>query len=253
MTLLAEIVELAPTKDPVRALELGDAEWPAMESRGATPEDAEICRLLAVSAGEVGDYPAAERWRQRSRVRGEAVGWPELVAALDMQLAFKALSIRNNDYANGKTLDVIEGSTEAVELIQRLAPVADGPDSGIRVSAQSPSVALIRRFILDKTGAFQLALGQWPEAAASFTKAIAGAEGARGRLKSRGGLWLALYSGAMDAGDDGAAEEAHVATRAVAIEATENGPRTEDVAITAHHNVEVMSRRGRDLLLYEVL
>ena len=249
--LLTQIVDLAPAKDPVSALALGETEWPEMEARAATPEDAETCRLLSISGSEVGEYAVADLWRERARALGEAVGWPELVAALDMSLAFKALSIRNDDYSRGKTLDVIDGSPEALKLIRKLEPVLNGPDSGIRVSRQSPSVALVRRFVLEKSGSFQLALRQWDEAAQSFAKAISAAESPRGLLKSRGGLALANYSRALYASQQDGIAAALAETETVAAEAALLGEG--DVASTALHNSEVMARRRKDLLLYEIL
>lgn len=249
--LLARIIELAPTKDPVSALALGETEWPEMAARTATPEDAETCRLLSISGSEIGDYAVADLWRNRARVLGEAVGWPELIAALDMSQAFRALSVRNDSFCRGKSLDVIEGSSDAVVLIKKLAPVADGPDSGIRVSRQSPSPALIRRFVLEKTGSFQLALKQWDEAAESFTRAIDAAEGPRGLLKSRGGLALANYCRGLQARAQDAISAALTETESVAAEATARDQG--DIAVNAQHNAEVMARRGQDLLLYEIL
>jgi hypothetical protein len=251
--LLAHVYELAPTKDPAAALALGADQWDAMSTRPANPEDAETCRLLAISGAETGEYSVADRWRDRARALGEKVGWPELIAALDMSEAFKALSIRNGDYHRGKTLDVIDGSPEAVELISTLSRVANGPESGIRVSDRSPSVALIRRFVLEKTGSFQLALGQWDLAAVSFAQAVKFAESPRGLLKSRGGLALAVYSRAMDTPNDDSDSlaTALAETRSIADEAGTMGE--DDVASTAGHNANVMARSGRDLLLYEIL
>lgn len=249
--LLARIIELAPTMDPAGALALGESEWPEMGGRAATPEDAETCRLLSISAAEVGEYTAADEWRDRARTRGEAVGWPELIAALDMSQAFKLLSAYNDDYRRGKTLDVIEGSAAAVELIQSLESVAEGPDSGLRVSRQSPSVALIRRFVWEKSGSFQLAMKQWDEAAESFAKAVEAAESTRGLLKSRGGLALANYCRALNAGDQQVVTAALDETRTVAAEASRSGEG--DVESIARHNAEVMDRRGGDVLLYEIL
>jgi len=250
-SLLARVIDLAPTTDPAGALALGESEWPQMEARAATAEDAESCRLLSLSGAETRDHAAADRWRDRARTRAEAVGWPELVAALDMSEAFRTLSVHNDDYRRGRTLDVIEGSTEAVDLIRRLGPVAEGPDSGIRVSRQSPSVALIRRFVLEKTGSFQLALRQWDEAAESFAGAVRAAEGPRGLLKSRGGLALADYSRAREAGDHQGMAAATEATESVAAESLTHGEG--DVESTARHNAAVMARGGGDLLLYEIL
>ena len=130
--------------------------------------------------------------------------------------------------------------------------MADGPDSGIVVTPRSPTTALIRRFVLEKTGSFQLAMKDIDAAAASFEAAIEHAEGTRGVLKSRGGLALANYLRALDADDTATAAAAAAETSTVLGEfiAADEDART--VAI-ARHNAAGMQRGGRDLLLYEVL
>lgn len=250
--LLAALFELAPTNDPRSGLALGDAEWPAIEARPANAEDAETCRLVSLCATELAEYRRADLWRERSRTRAQALGWQELVAALDMSKSFIALSRRNDDYSRGRTLDVIDGSPEAVALIGELQPVADGPDSGISVTPRSPSRALIRRFVVEKRGSFQLAMKDWEGAAASFTAAIDAAEGPRGRMKARAGLALADYSRGLEVDDDAAQDEALAVTREVAAVASAS-EGDGDIAAAARHNAEVMERRGRDLLLYEML
>lgn len=135
--------------------------------------------------------------------------------------------------------------------MRQLGSVADGPSSGIRVSRQSPTVELIRRFVLEKTGSFQLALREWDLAAASFTAAVQAAESQRGLLKSRAGLALANYSRGLDRDDPDSCEVALDETRSIADEAQACGER--DLAQTAQHNVGAMARRGTDLQLYEIL
>lgn len=251
--LLAALFELAPTTNPRAGLALGEVEWPAIDAREPNAEDAETCRLVSLCGTELGEYRVADLWRDRSRARAVAIGWHELTAALDMSGAFKALSRRNDDYSRGRTLDVIEGSPEALELLRVLEPVADGPDSGFSVTPRSPSRALIRRFVLEKRGSFQLALKDWGGAAASFTAAIAAAESPRGLAKSRGGLSLAEYGRALDAGDESGVDDALALARHVTEEAAALGASDKDIADASAHNAEVMARRGRDLLLYELL
>lgn len=251
MALLETIYELAPTRSPREALRLGEAEWHAIEARPPKAEDAESCRLISLSAGVLQDFTSADLWRDRARSIGERIPWPELLAALDMAMAFKALAIRNDDYPRGRTLDVIQGSPEAVEIMQNLAPVAEGPGSGIQVTLRSPNVELIRRFVFEKAGSFQLALGDYDRAVQSFAKAVEAAEGPRGKLKARGGLALANYGRALLQNDDTAVVAALAETQDVAQQSDEAGEA--DVAATGTHNAEVMMRRGRDLLLYELL
>src|SRR4051794_4619643 len=110
--LLLAIYELAPAKDPRAALAIGEREWTAMDARPPSAEDAETCRLLSISASEIGEFAAADIWRDRARVRAEQLPWPELVAALDLSSAFKVLAARNDDYRHGRTLDVLVGAPE---------------------------------------------------------------------------------------------------------------------------------------------
>lgn len=249
--LLATVFDLAKN-DPASALETADAHWPEAAARQPNPEDAETCRLSAVSAAELELFDKSRLWRARARRIGEQIPWPELIAALDMADAFVALARRNDDYIHGRTLDVIEGSPEAVRIMQSLAPIAEGPGSGIVVTPKSPTTTLIRPFVLEKTGSFLLALGDVDGAARSFEDAITHAEGPRGVLKSRGGLALANYLRASDAGHDDGIDAAAAETAAVASEFAALGEDHRTIAI-AQHNTDVMRRHGTDLLLYEVL
>lgn len=249
--LLAAIYEFAPTNDPYEALAIGAAEWSGMESRPANPEDAESCRLLMVSAAGLQEFNLARVWRSRARSIGERIPWPEMIAALNMSEAFAALSIRNDDYSRGRTLDLIEGSPEAVEIIQALANIAEGPGTGIHVTPRSPTIQLIRRFLFEKAGSFQLALGDDDSAAESFRQAAAAAEGPRGSMKTHGGLAIANYRRGLGSDDETAVEQAFRDTRDIERRADDAGET--DVAATAAHNGAVMGRRGQDLLLYEIL
>ena len=249
-TLLTTVYNLAGSA-PGQALQLANTDWPEIASRSPTPEDAETCRLAAVSAAQIEAYDTAALWRTRARSIAVAVPWPELIAAVDMAEAFVILARRNDDYARGRTLDVLEGSTEAIAIIQSLAPVADGADSNIRVTPKSPSAALIRRFILEKTASLQLAAGQWDAASANFAKAVALAESERGVLKSRGGLAIANYSRGLELENMEATSSSLAETRAVASEA--DSSKESDFAATARHNAVVMARGGSELLLYEIL
>lgn len=247
--LLAAIFEDAPARHPQRALDLGAAAWPSMQVRPPSAEDAESCRLLSLCAAELRAWGLAAVWRRRALTRASLVGWHEAVAALLMAEAFIALSRRNEDYARGRTLDVIEGEPQALEILQELEPFMGVPSSGISVTPKSPSPALIRRFLSEKRGSFQLAMHDWSSAEESFARAVDAAEGVRGELKARGGLALARYMIALDDGSPTTAfaEE----TRAVRRRAEEIDEA--DVAGIAEHNARVMDGAGRDLLLYEIL
>ncbi len=249
--LLDSVFELAPFGDPAAALALGDQELDAMRARPANAEDAETCRLLSISAAEIGDYRRAASWRRRALLRATLIGWPEMVAALAMSDAFVALAQRNDDYPHGRSLDVIVGEPEALRILDELEPFATGPGSGIAPTAKAPSPALIRRFILEKRGSFQLALGEYAAAADSYRAAEAAAENARGTAKSHAGLALAEYLQALEASDASAMAAALSETEFTISAAERIGEL--DLAATARRNAEVMRQGGRDLLLYEIL
>lgn len=249
--LLATIFDVAKD-DPADVLALGNAHWQEIAARPPTPEDAETCRLIGISAAEVEAFDAGALWRTRAHAIASQIPWPELIAAINISEAFSRLARRNDNYPRGRTLDVIEGSPEAIEIVLSLRAVADGPDSGIVVTPRSPTIALIKRFVLEKTGSFQLALKDIDGAAASFEAAVEHAEGTRGVLKSRGGLALASYLRALNADDATTAAAATAETRAVLGEliAADEDARTIEIA---RHNAAVMRRGSRDLLLYEIL
>jgi len=169
-----------------------------------------------------------------------------MVAACVMSEAFILLSRRNDDYSAGKTLDVIQGEPESLRILADLEPFTLEPGSGISVTAKSPSPALIRRFVLEKRGSFQLALGEYQAAVDSYVAAGAAAENARGRVKTQAGLALARYLVALEQGDLDALATALRETESLIGEA--ESIRESDVATTARYNAEVMSRSGRDLL-----
>lgn len=72
-SLLRSVYGVAPTVDPATALSVGEVECPAIDARAANAEDAETCRLLSLSASEVGGWMTADLWRVRARVRAEGV------------------------------------------------------------------------------------------------------------------------------------------------------------------------------------
>ena len=132
-----------------------------------------------------------------------------------------------------------------------MAAIAEGPGTGIQVTPRSPSIQLIRRFLFEKAGSFQLALGDDDSAAESFRQATAAAEGPRGSMKAHGGLAIANYRRGLVADDETAVEQAFRDTRNIERLADDSGES--DVAAIAAHNGAVMGRRGQDLLLYEIL
>jgi len=245
--LYIQIADLAPSVDPVTALSVGNAHWAEMAARDPNPHDAESCRLLSLAAVEQDprDFEVAELWRMRALARFTLTGWHEGVAVVVMGRAFGTLSRVNDDYAKGETLDVINGSQVALDLLDELSLFLDAEPSGISVGPRSPSRGLLARFIHEKRGFFLLTLGRLAEARESYNKAAAVCKGnARGEVKVRLGSALVDYL-------DGSAEAAWNETRAALAVARELGES--DLVETGERNLAVMERGGRDLSLYEIL
>lgn len=239
-------------QEPAHALALAEEQWPAMHARPATPHDAETCRLLSLAALKLEEVNLvlAERWRTRALARFALLGWKEGVAAVFMGRAFVALAQANDDYPDGLTLDRITGSTESLEVMRELVPFAAGPASDFEVGDRSPSPKLIERFLHEKSGFFEMLLGRYEEARASYERAAQAAVGSiRGEIRVRAGLAMVDYLQDLHDGGDGAAG---MASTAEVADAARNAAQ-HDVARAARHNVEVMKRVGRDLQAYEIL
>jgi tetratricopeptide (TPR) repeat protein len=231
------------------ALAIASDHWPEMREREANAYDAESARLLALSAIEQTEvsFGLAELWRTRALTRFSAIGWHEGVAMYIMARAFVDLSMTNSDYADGRTLDVIAGSIEALSMFDEIELFLRMPSSGISVGERSPSKAGLERFFHEKRGFLLVVLGRLEEARESYDRAIAVATAAgnrRGIVKSRMGRALVDYL----AGDTEGA--ARVTADGVAEASSTGHPDLVDIGT---HNVAVMGRGGRDLRPYEIL
>lgn len=247
--LFALLFELAPNVDPDAALALGEVQWPAMASRTPCPHDAESCRLLSLAALELNppDFLAADLWRTRALTRFALSGWHEGMAAVLMGRALTALSKANEDYPNGKTLDVIQGCRPALAFLDELEYFIRASPSGISVGPRSPDQALLARFLHEKRGFLLLALGDLDAAKQSYKEASAAAVGnPRGSVKVRLGHALVDYV-------SGARSEALADTRAALADAKQLGPAGIDLVEWGEANVTVMERNGVELRPYEIL
>lgn len=184
--LLDTVFELTPTANPRAALALGVSKRSWLWKRGLrTP------RMLS-SQTDLEPDCRSRRVRCRSRVATTCMtsrsphrldrndqfggaGWRSPAAAAIMSEAFIALSKRydRNGYSAGKTSDAIQGEPESLRIVADLEPFAAEPGSGISVTANSPSPALIRQFVLEKRGSFQLALKDFAAAVGSYAPAEA--------------------------------------------------------------------------------
>lgn len=250
--LFEAVSDVAPSRDPLGALELGASKWSAMRVREPNAYDAETCRLLYLCALELEkqDIPKAEVWRVRALARFTLLGWTEGVAAIFMGRAFSVLALENSEYVNGATLDVVHGSLNALAIIDELEPFAQAPGSGISVGKRSPSPALIKRFLHEKRGFLLLLLKRYEEARASYSRAAEAALGSsRGELKVRAGAALVEYLDALASGSD--VTTPTNATAEVHARARDSGEI--DIERTAMQNVQVMRNLATNLRAYEIL
>lgn len=246
-TLYRRIADLAPSSDPEAAIAIGESHWGEIAAREPNAHDAETCRLLCLAAIEQAppDFPLANLWRDRALELFTQTGWHEGVGTLLMGKAFAALSEANDDYVHGRTLDVIRGSQEALDLMDGILPLLDREPSGVTVGPRSPSKALLTRFYYEKRGFLLLALGELGQAAESYGRAAESARGeARGTVKVRLGRALVQY-------EAGARDAALAETIDAADAARELGDK--DLIETGERNREVMETGGANLTPYEIL
>lgn len=247
--LYREIADLAPSVDPEAALALGEQHWAEITGREPNPHDAETCRLLSLAAIEQQppDFVLADVWRTRALTRFALTGWHEGVAWVAMGRAFVALAQVNNDYPGGQTIDVIEGSMSAVDILDELKPFLQVPPSGISVGPRSPSQSVLARFLHEKRGFLLLLLRLLDEARESYEQAAVAAQGnARGAVKVRLGRALVEYVA-------GEHQLAVAETKAAVREARELGRDGEDLVEIGAYNISVMETDGSNLRPYEIL
>lgn len=231
---------------------LAEGELAAIEDRPASPEDAETCRLIALSyiSLPVQDHEAFVVWRTRALVRFAEVGWTEGIGAIAMGEAFRLLARANDDYPNGQTLDRVAPCPAAVAALDALRPLAVEPGSGIMLGPSSPSPSLIARFIWEKRGALLLIARDFDSAAASYARAAQLVEDStRGPIKVALGRALVDYVRAVENGEPIAT--AFETTEVLAEQAVSTGQT--DLAATAASNLSVMPDRGLSVRLYEIL
>ncbi len=164
--------------------------------------------------------------------------------------AFQALAIANDNYPQGKMLDVIKPSAEAEAILRELAPFTTEPGSGISVGASSPTPALIARFMHEKGGFLQLVARRFDEARESYRLAFkAAGESRRGQLKVTAGLALVDYLADLAVGGQGS--EATAATEQM-IEGAK-AARQADLVDDGRWNLAVMREGRQGLKPYEIL
>ena len=244
-----QIAILAPSVDPKAALRLGETYSAEITARDPNPHDAESCRLLSLAATEQDppDFALATQWRDRALDLFTRIGWYEGIAAVLMAKAFIALAKRNDDFPRGKTLDVIEGSEDAVDLMDEILPFLQRDPTGITVGELSPSHAVLSRWYHEKRGFFLLALDRVGEARESYELAAEAAAGnPRGTVKVRLGRALVDYVA-------GSHDTALPDTRNAVDDARRLGPGSQDLVEYGERNIAVMEEDGHDLRPYEIL
>jgi len=253
---LYELVStIAPEKDPATVIRLGDEHWPEIRERGANAHDAETCRLVGLACALTGRLDVVEVWRSRAEIRFAEVGWLDGTATVISSRALAELARANDDYVRGRTLDAIEGSVAAYEIVETIGSLAQGgrsaPDE-FRIGDKAPGPDLTARFYWEKSGFFLLLLGRFAEARARYARAAEIARPGRGAAKVRGGALLVEYLAAK------AGETIEIDPEEIVAEQREVVAQTMDVGDpdiheTAVHNLEVFERGGDDPKPYEVL
>ena len=240
--------------DPRTALRTGEEQAEAIGARAPLAEDGETCRLLVIAAANLQDQHGADAWRARSRRIADSIPWPELGAALDMSESLRDLAIANGGTTNGKGLDELVGTPEALAILDRMLPVVRGVDSGIgeTLPNAAPTRARCRRWYYENRGTHLLTLGRYEAASAEFaTAAVEAALDPRGNLKSQAGGALADYLLALDSADAAGIDAAVDNTDAIA-QSARALPNGADLAESALRNAAVMRARGRGLTIYAI-
>lgn len=225
-----------------------EAGWDEIRARPLNAEDAETCRQAMLAASRLGRYAEAVSWRVRATSRFVATGWQEGVMAVMMTEMFRALSLHNDHYPDGRTIDVIKPSRDAMSVLDELPPFGDGDGDGSRSAGPDP--AMISRFHHEKRGFLLMLERRWDEALASYTRALDFvAADPRGDVKVRAGRALVAYLADLEAGGDGR-EAAEETARLVHVA---KGIGAKDVEKAAEANVSAMRRGSRALEPYEML
>lgn len=248
---VSEASVIAHTHDgAVAVVDLANDNWDDIARREANAEDAETCRLVALAAAQLEDFPALRLWRARALSRFAAIGWTEGVASILMGEAFAELARVNGDYPDGKTLDRLRASSVALGIFDEMERFAFGPGSGFRLGPGSPTRDVIKRFFHEKRG-FLLLIGSTANRVAarrSYELALEAAQdNERGQVKVKLGLALIDY---LESPSRSASE---------AIDRTEELGKAalalgrQDLSDIAAMNVHVMRAGGDALHAYEIL
>ena len=245
--LLAQALKLWATDDAA-LVALAESEYGHLAERAPNPEDAETCRLTALSCIAELDTAAMVVWRARAFSRCAAIGWTCGVAALVMSDAFRILGMANNNYPGGHKLDVVHGDAQALAVIEELEVLLSVPD---RVDVPfGPNPRLVRRWHCEKRAFLLLVSRRYDEALAWYDAAAQHVEqGSRGSIRVQLGREQTRYLAAPAQGRDGTEPTAVTgelaAVAAAALQA--------DIARLAGQNHELMLAGRVDLLPYEML
>ncbi|KQQ07558.1 hypothetical protein [Rathayibacter sp. Leaf296] len=254
--LYQRILESAPERDPAEALRLGADQWPAMQARVTNRYDAETCRVLALSAGVTAQYGLAAVWRARALIRFSELGWMDGVAMIVIGEALATLSRENDDFARGRTLDLLQTSTAPEEILATIEPWARADraaeSDSERLSAWSPGPDLTARGYWEKLGFFALIAHRWDDARERYAHAAAVSRPGRGAGKVRGARVMVEYLAAR-AGEPHRGDPESVLAEQEGVLADLRAVGDPVLRDAAAHNLEVMRRGGADLLAYEIL
>lgn len=232
-----------------RLVRLAGEQWPHLAARPSNPHDAETCRLTMLALLQQQAFESASAWRARSMAQFAQIGWVEGVGSLLMGEALVQLARRNDDYAGGRTLDVLVPSDTALAVLDEVERLAYGEPSGFALGPGSPSQPVLRRLVHEKRGFLLLVAGDHPGALAAYDRALeATGDHLRGRLKVSLGRLLVEYATTTNP-----RARARLAdeTERLGHEAGEHG--NADVAEVAAHNAAQMRGGGRALRAYEIL
>jgi hypothetical protein len=228
-------------------MEVVEAAWPAIAAREASPEDAETCRLAALTATKVQDFATARVWRVRGLTRAITSIWHVGVASLILSDVFVELARSNDDYPDGRLLDVLRPARVALTIIDEMETLARGLTDEIALGFGAPTAATIERFVHENRGLLLLIAGRLEDARKSYARAVeAVGSNDRSRVKSLLGSALVSYVIALPAGTASAEP-----TRMLTDEAEAMG--FVDLVVAGRHNVAEMEQSGRGLALYAIL
>lgn len=236
--------------DPASVLAEVAQEWESIgHNRPPHAEDAEVCRQAMLAATSLGQPADARIWRMRALSRFVAVGWGVGAAAVLMTQMHEALSLANEGYVRGTTIDVLVPSDEAMAVLRELEPFAT-PDADDPRFDFGPTARLIARFVVEKQAMLHTIAGDYAAAERGYSAAAELAvDEPRGALKIRGGRLLVRYLDALDKGAD--TEQFSNLANELASEAAASDQL--DIVAWASHNVSAMSVRSKSVQLYEML